>query len=72
MQEPPDNHQKCEILVNGEWIEATFFAADYIPTDDDEVWWMDYFLTENLEQYPDAQSGAPLPLWRVKTPPCRP
>jgi hypothetical protein len=61
----PKNYEDCEILVEGNWIPATFFEADTINSDDGEYWWMDYFRDSNGITYPkDITDDGPLPEWR--------
>jgi hypothetical protein len=62
----PSDGERVEILVNGQWIPATFHAAgSFLDGDEDEAWWMDYFELESGEFIPeDVQRGDVLPEWR--------
>ncbi len=69
MSKLPDCDQKVEILVDGNWVPATFVCADYFTCDDgDEVWWLHYYrLEDGCTTVPeDIQSNARLPEWRAK------
>lgn len=67
--EMPRERQRVEVLVGDRWMGATFFGADYLPPDDpeqDEVWWMDYFLLDDGTTLPaDIHDDLPADLtWR--------
>jgi len=71
MIEPiPEDYEKVEIFVNGTWIAAVFYPADFSPSgdedDDEELWWMNHFQAADGNEYPEAQSGDSLPPWRRK------
>lgn len=67
----PKQNEKVEILVNGQWVPATFIEADTMfPSDPewDEIWWNDYFVLEDGSTIPeDTTSGDELPEWRRPT-----
>jgi hypothetical protein len=62
----PDAGQQVEIFVDGKWVKATFFPADYWPTSDgDELWCMHYFsLDDGGTIPPDVHDDINLPEWR--------
>ena len=62
----PENYEHCEILVDGKWIPATFFAADCVWNDEgDEYYWVNYFDDYKGNTYPnDITKEGLLPEWR--------
>jgi hypothetical protein len=59
------NGDRVEVLVNGQWLPATFCAADMIDcSPHDEAWWMDHFVLDNGDTIPDDVQSGELPQWR--------
>lgn len=65
----PQQYQKCEVLVGGHWLPATFHECDYYFDGEEEIWWFDHFALDDgsHESVPEAQSDGPLPPWRPLT-----
>ncbi len=63
----PADGQRVEVLVNGQWVSATFVEVGYEPPasdEDDEDWWMDYYSLGDGTTIPaDVHSDGPLPEW---------
>jgi hypothetical protein len=63
----PEPYQRVEVLIDGHWRPAVFYAADsiYGGPEQDENWWFDYFELENGSTIPeDITRTAKLPPWR--------